>query len=181
MEHLLIGLSSCFCPPGSLGEFLLHLVEAVRPAPSPMDVDVVIGVRGPIAPPELCNGLMVPMVAFDQCYSFDRDTLIKSIPRPEKMTADAFTPVAGEMFDRIMQLADNAGATDEHRALNYLAMRYPAIYATTAECYGRDRALTGVEVRHSRLSNTRKIVDAIFSYTDRQTDVSPKSTLSAWM
>jgi hypothetical protein len=28
-----------------------------------------------------------------------------------------------------MQLTDNAGATDEHRALNYLAMRYPAIYA----------------------------------------------------
>src|SRR5215471_17359833 len=42
------------------------LVEAVRTDPSPSDLDVVIGTRGPIAPPELCNGLMVPMVAFDQ-------------------------------------------------------------------------------------------------------------------
>jgi hypothetical protein len=85
------------------------LVETIRPAPSPLDVDVVIGVRGPIAPPELCNGLMVPIVAFNQIYSFDRGALIKSIPRPEKITAEKFKPVAQELFDRIMQLADNAG------------------------------------------------------------------------
>src|SRR6185437_10157598 len=35
------------------------LVEAVRPAPAPNDIDVVIGLRGPISPPEMCNGLMV--------------------------------------------------------------------------------------------------------------------------
>ena len=66
------------------------LVEAIRPAPSPNDIDVVIGLRGPIAPPEMCNGLMVPIVAFDQIYSFDRDTLIKAIPKPEKTTAAQF-------------------------------------------------------------------------------------------
>ena len=93
------------------------LVEAVRPTPRPTDVDFVIGVRGPIAPPELCNGLMVPIVVFDQIYSFDTDALIKAIPRPEKITAKEFEPVAEELFDRIMQMADNAGATDEHRAL----------------------------------------------------------------
>ena len=32
------------------------LVEALRPTPSPMDLDCVIGVRGAIAPPEMCNG-----------------------------------------------------------------------------------------------------------------------------
>src|SRR5262245_49493012 len=42
------------------------LVEAIRPAPSPMDMDVVIGRRGPIAPPVMCNGLMIPIVAYDQ-------------------------------------------------------------------------------------------------------------------
>ena len=68
------------------------LVEAIRPAPSPNDIDVVIGMRGPIAPPEMCNGLMVPIVAFDQIYSFDRDALIKAIPKPEKTTAAQFGP-----------------------------------------------------------------------------------------
>jgi hypothetical protein len=150
------------------------LVEAIRPAPSANDIDVVIGVRGPIALPETCNGLMVPIMVFDQIYSFDRDALIKAIPKPEKTTAAQFGPAAEELFNRIMLLTDNAGATDEHRALNYLSMRYPAIYAKAAEEFARDFSLTGVEVRPSPLSSTRKIVDVIFSYTNRNTDFSEK-------
>ena len=75
---------------------------------------------------------------------------------------------------RIMQMADNAGATDEHRALNYLVVRYPAIYATAAEAFGRNCSLTAVEARPSRLSGVRRIVDVIFSFTNRQTDVTEK-------
>jgi hypothetical protein len=150
------------------------LVEAIRPAPSPYDIDVVIGMRGPVAPPTMCNALMVPIVVFDQIYSFDRDTLIKAIPKPEKTTAAQFGPAAEELFNRIMQLTDNAGATDEHRALNYLAMRYSAIYARAAEAFSQDFSLTGVEVRSSPLSSTRKIVDVVFAYTNRNTDFSEK-------
>jgi hypothetical protein len=167
------GLETYLLQPRDPADFDL-LVEAIRPAPSPNDIDVVIGMRGPIAPPELCNGLMVPIVLFDQIYSFDRDTLIKAIPRPEKMAAEQFGPAAGEVFDRIMQMTDNAGATDEHRALNYLAMRYPGVYAKTAEEFARDFSLSGVEVRPSPLSGTRKIVDVIFSYTNRNTDFTEK-------
>jgi hypothetical protein len=150
------------------------LVEAIRPQPSPMDLDVVIGIRGPIAPPDLCNGLMVPIVAFDQIYSFDRDSLIKAVPKPEKMTPKQFAPAAEELFSRIMQMTDNAGATDEHRALNYLAMRYPAVYTIAAEQFARDFALTAVESRPSALSGTRNIVEVIFAYTNRTTDFTEK-------
>lgn len=150
------------------------LVEAIRPVRSPNDIDVVIGLRGPIAPPDYCNGLMVPIVVFDQIYSFGRDTLIKAIPRPEKATDEEFGPAAEELFDRIMQMADNAGATDEHRAVNYLVMRYPTLYAKAAEQFGRDFALTAVEVRPSRLSGTRKVVDVILSFGNRKTDVAEK-------
>jgi hypothetical protein len=153
------------------------LVEALRPTPSLMDVDVVIGVRGPITPPEMCNGLMIPIVAFDQIYSFDRDALIKEIPRPASIPAEReepFRTAAGELFDRIMQMADNAGATDEDRARNYLAVRYPAIYATAADAFGRDASLTAVTARTSRLSGTRRIVVVIFSFTNRSTDVTEK-------
>jgi hypothetical protein len=150
------------------------LVEAVRPAPRPTDVDIVIGIRGPIAPPDFCNGLMVPIVVFDQVYSFDIDSLVKSIPRPDTITAEQFEPVAEELLMRIMQMADNAGATDEHRALNYLAVRYDKIYATAAQAYAQNRSLTSVGVRPSRLSGTRRIVDVIFSYTHRETDVTDK-------
>jgi hypothetical protein len=46
------------------------------------------------------------------------------------------------------QIADNAGNLDSHRALNYLAVRYPAIYANAVDQFARDFSLTGVEVRH---------------------------------
>jgi hypothetical protein len=150
------------------------LVEALRPSPTPTDVNVVIGTKGPIAPPELCNGLMVPIVTFDQIYSFDRESFIKSIPRPEKISEADFGPAAQELFDRIMQMADNAGATDADRAVNYCALRYPAIYAKAAESFAANSSLTSLEVRPSPLSGTRKIVEVIFSYTNRNTDVTEK-------
>lgn len=166
------GLETYLLLPRDVADFDL-LVEAVRTA-SPGDTDVVIGLRGSLAPPELCNGLIVPMVAFDQIYSFDRDTLIKAIPKPEKTSAAQFRATAEELFDRIMQLTDNAGATAEHRALNYLAMRYPAIYAKAAEQFARDFSLTEVEVRPSPPRGVRTIVDAIFAYANRNTDFTEK-------
>ncbi len=150
------------------------LVEALRPTPQPWDLDIVIGMKGPIAPPQMCNGLMVPIVVFDQIYSFDREALIKAIPKPEKTSAKEFAPAAEELFDRIMQLTDNSGATDEHRALNYLAVRYPAIYARAAEEFARNSSLTGVYVQGSALSGVRKVLDVVFSYTNRGTDVADK-------
>jgi cyclic patellamide precursor peptide PatG len=150
------------------------LLETIRPDPRSTDMDMIVGVRGPLAPPQMCNGLTVPVVVVDQIYSFDRDSLVGAIPRPEALSAEDFQPVAGELFDRILQLADNAGALDEHRALNYLAVRYPPIYAKAAESFGRSFSLAGVEVRLSRLSGTRKIMDVIFSYSHRQSDVTEK-------
>jgi len=150
------------------------LIESLRPNPRPGDVDVVIGMRGPIAQPDLCNGLMVPVVAFDQLYSFDMNSLIKSIPRPDKYGEKDFTATAEEVFMRIMQLADNAGATDEHRALNYLAVRCKELYANVAAAHSRNESLTSVNIKPSTLSGTRKIVDVVLSYTNRTTDVIEK-------
>lgn len=143
------------------------LVESLRSGYDPGDIDLVVGVRGPIAPPEMCNGLMVPIVGFDQIYSFSRAPLVKAIPRPEKTSAEKFGPAAEAMLDRIMRLADNVGAMDEHRALNYLAVRYPTIYARAVEQFGQGFSLTGIETRPSPLSTTRNIVDVIFVYTNR--------------
>lgn len=167
------GLDTYLLVPRDPGEIDL-LVGAIRPSSSPNDIDVVIGMRGPIAPPQVCNGLMVPIVVFDQIYSFDRDELIKAIPKPEKSNAAQFKPAAEELFSRIMQLTDNAGANDEHRALNYMAMRYPAIYAKAAEQFALDFSLTGVQARQSSLSVIRKMVDVIFAYTNRNTDFTEK-------
>jgi hypothetical protein len=70
-----------------------------------------------------------------------------------------------------MQLADNAGATDEHRAMNYLAVRYDGIYALAHERFLADCSLVGVDVRPSRLSGPRTLVQVVFRFRNRKTDV----------
>jgi len=166
------GIETYILTPRDPGDYDL-LVEALRAAPSPLDLDLVIGVRGPIAAPEMCNGLMLPIVMFDQLYSFDRDKLIADIPRPENASED-YSAVGSEVLDRIMQIADNAGATDEHRAANYAAVRYSAVYAVTADAHARNYSLAAVDIRPSRLSGARNIMDVIFSYGNRVTDVVEK-------
>jgi PatG Domain len=151
-----------------------RLIEAVRPSPRPTDVDVVIGLLGPLAPPEACNGLMVPVVAFDNLYSFDVDSLVKSVPRPKGIKSEEFEPIAEELFMRIVQMADNAGSTDADRALNYLSVRYPTIYHAAAERIAADSTLSSVDVRPSPLSGVRTIVDVILAWTNRTTDVTEK-------
>ena len=150
------------------------LIESLRSTPQPSDIDVVVGIRGPVASPELCNGLLVPIVSFDQIYSFDRDSIIQQIPRPEKIPEDEFRSAVTELFDRIMQITDNAGATDADRAVNFCALRYPPIYARAAESFAANSSLTAIDVRASALSGTRQIVEVIFSYTNRNTDVTEK-------
>jgi hypothetical protein len=154
------------------------LIESIRVPPRATDVDVVIGFRGLVSSPNMCGGLILPIVTFDQVYSFDTDSLIKSIPKPKEADAKRFNATAEEIFNRISQMADNVGATDTHRALNYLLVRYEAIYVNAVTMHGLNYSLSGVEVRPSILSNTRKIVNVIFSYRNRNTDVEEKYAVS---
>lgn len=149
------------------------LIDSYRAEPKPDDLELVIGIRGPIANPEICNGLLVPIVIFDQVYAFDRDTLLKSIPKP-KEGEQKFVKAASEVFDRLTSQMDNAGATDADRALNYLSVRYDRVYSLVAEEFNNNASLTSIDVLPSPLSGARKIVDVVFSFTDRATDVVSK-------
>jgi hypothetical protein len=168
------GLETYIVLPHDPGDFAL-LIDSLAPTPRSTDLHVLIGRRGPIAPPDFCNGLMLPVVAFDQIYAFDTGSLVRSLPKPENIDEEQFRSAAEELFERVMQIADNAGASDEHRALNYLAVRYPRIYAKTAEAHATGSSLAAIETRPSRLSGARNIVDVIFSFTNRQTDVTEKA------
>lgn len=153
---------------------LAHLIASLGDTEGDIDIDVVLGVLGPIASPDVCNGEPLPILAMEHMYSFDRLAMIKSLPRTADVSDDAYKSASAELFERVMQLADNAGSTDEHRALNYLSVRYPAVYGLTAKLLAENKVLSAVEVRDSRLSGVRKIVDVLFSYTDRATDVTEK-------
>jgi hypothetical protein len=53
-------------------------------------------------------------------------------------------------------------------------VRYQAIYTKAAEYFAQNCSLTGVDVLGSQLSGVRKLLDVIFSYTNRNTDVVDK-------
>jgi len=144
-----------------------RLAQAIRPEPNRNDIDVIIGRRGGVAPPEMCNGLMLPIVMVDQIYSFDRNALIKSIPKQRGVNETQYKKTASTIFDTILQISDNTGAIDEHRALNYLTVRYDEIYHRTQLLQGENYSFTGVEVRPSSLSDVRKVLDVILSYENR--------------
>jgi hypothetical protein len=144
-----------------------RLAQALKPAASLVDIDVIIGRRGSLASPEMCNGLIVPIVWVDQIYSFDRDTLMKAIPKRKGTDEDQFKKTADALFNHILQIADNAGSTDEHRALNYLSVRYDEIYHRTQLMQDENYSFSAVDVRPSRLSGARKVDDVIFSYENR--------------
>ncbi|MEU9083465.1 hypothetical protein [Streptomyces sp. NPDC048357] len=167
------GLDTYVLRPRDPGDFA-QLVDALREAPQPTDLHVVIGLRGPMTPPEYCNGLMLPMVLFEQIYTFSPTAFVQSLPKPDDIAEEQFRATATELFERVIQIADNAGSSDEHRAVNYLAVRYPSIYAKCAEAHSAGAALTSIETRPSRLSGARRIVDVIFSFTNRKTDVTEK-------
>lgn len=148
-------------------------VDALSAPSSLMHRDVVIGLRGPLAPPEMCNGLMVPIVVVDQLYSFDVSSFLSSIPK-SAAAPDAPAGSAEEVLLRILHMTDNVGETDEHRALNYLALRYPAIYTTAAEMFAKDCLLSTVDVRPDVLSGARKILAVIMTFVSRKTEVTEK-------
>lgn len=152
--------------------------STLRSDPQPTDLDLVIGSRVGVAPATMCNGLTLPLVSVDQIYSFDRATLVAAIPQGDETKSGSkgaqFRRSAAELLDHMISIADNAGATDEHRAINYLAVRYPAIYGLAFKALEENKALTAVDVRLSPLTGARNIVDVVLVFTDRATDVVEK-------
>ena len=163
------GLDTYVLWPRDICDFDL-LVEAIRPAQNVDDVDVVIGERGPVAAPEMCNGLEVPIVLFDSLHSFAPAGLIREIQKPTNVPERDFAAATRQLLDRIAQMSDNLGDTEEHRALNYCVVRHPKMYENDNRLLWNNSLLSAVEVRPSRLNGRRRIVDVVLTYTNRKTD-----------
>lgn len=116
------GIDTYIVQPRDTADYGL-LVDALGATPRMTDLHVVIGLLSPCAPSDRCNGLMLPVAAFDQIYAFDTETLVTGLPKPDRVDEEPFRTAAADLFERVVQLADNTGSTDTHRALNYLAVR----------------------------------------------------------
>jgi hypothetical protein len=147
------------------------LIDAAKQcASTTKDVAVVIGTMGPVCGPDMCNGLQLRIVGFDVIWHFDQAGFIKAIPRPDNVSDADFGKLASDLLDRIAKMSDNAGATDEHRAINYLALTYPGIYGVVGDQHRIGYDLSGLSFAQSRLGGaTRKILDVLLTFTNRVT------------
>jgi len=114
-------------------------------------------------------GLSLPMVTVSQIFTVDAASLARSVPRPDRMEEDAFRSALQDVLAPVMQTSDNVGANDEHRAINYLTARYPALYARIAEAYAVGSPLAAVDVSPSRLTGSRRIVSVVYACVSRTT------------
>jgi hypothetical protein len=178
------GIDTYILQPRSQVE-LTELIAAIHPNLQEIEYDVIIGLRGGNAPPQMCNGLELPVVVCNRLYNFTAGAFANNVPLPPGITSDStqaqsFRESVLDIFNRMLQLADNAGETDEHRALNYISLKYPNIYtlnwskANPTPTTGNPSSLVGVEVHTSRLSGARQIKDVVFTFADRVTNVQDK-------
>lgn len=141
---------------------------------------VLVGRRGPIAQPTNSAGIMAPIVACDQLYSFSMDEwadslneLVEPALKVRKVAREIFTTGARELFGQITRSTENIGATQAHRALNYVLMQHPGVFLAAAERSGRQR-LQKVETRLILGLGLREQVAVIATFVEVTTGVTER-------
>jgi hypothetical protein len=122
---------------------IARLVEMISPAASENIIHVMVGrsTRAELDSP--CAGLGLPAVVADQLLAFTLDEFAEALPGGDTTSVEEasggdqaelperdqdrkqFQAVIRELFLRLTRRAENRGIADEHRALNYVALRYP--------------------------------------------------------
>src|SRR5436190_2087414 len=77
--------------------------------------------------------------------TFEMQEFISGVPRADNTEEQQFRTAIADVFRRVRGRDGNLGSTPEHRALNFLALRYPSIYAVVEEGYTHEASLTGIE------------------------------------
>jgi hypothetical protein len=144
--------------------------------PLDADLDLFVG-TSPLVEMEKCPGVRKRILTVEYLSSFEKDDLLKWFgasseksrkPRSRTRTTSGSDHDRNELYDMLVQTADNYGNLDEQRALNFLAIRYKPLYELYAEMVLSDPKnsynLVGVEVFKSRLSADRQIVDPVITF-----------------
>lgn len=143
------------------------LLESLREDKDQTSYDVVIGRTGEIAPANLCNGAMLPVIDLVQLYSFDRVALIKQLPKPEEIDEKVFHSAIRQTLDVVGQMSGNLGLSDGHRAINYLVTRYADLYYLVARQLLENASFGALSVRPSEISGSRRVYDVILTFKQR--------------
>lgn len=116
----------------------------------------------------------LPRYALDQLISFGIDEFASRVPRAKDMAEESFADTVRTIFTRIVRRADNTGMSDEHRALNYAALRYPALYEVAARAAARSMMLSGIETGADATTDGRRVVTVRLAFRGTTTEVAER-------
>lgn len=175
------------------------LVESLPRAEQALDtVQVIVGAIGALPAGSACLGVNLPSVSIDQHLTFPMHAFIDGISvaqndnlgdqdsqsadsgdhreqvhehrsSPEPVN-DVFHNAARDLFARLTQRSNNHGIADEHRAANYIALRYPQVYQLAADAWRDQKGLVDVQLRRAP-SGTRTSIAVRLIFRAHRTDV----------
>jgi hypothetical protein len=107
-----------------------------------------------------------------QFLSFSMEEFVRSCPAPKGVDShdSAYEQIIRRLFAQLTQRTDNRGLSDEHRALNYLALRYPPVYHLTWSAAKEGKVLIGVDTLPAH-TMTRRIIAVRVVFRDPSTYV----------
>jgi hypothetical protein len=153
-----------------------QLVDAFVPASDETVINVVVGRPATTPPLWDWSSTGLQLVSADQLLTFTLDEFLDALDTTDgdgdtEGGADPDRRAAmRELFFRLTRRADNQGLTHAHRALNYAALRYPALYRATLRALDDGKALMGVEARPTP-SSDRRLVSVRLIFRDRHTQI----------
>jgi hypothetical protein len=137
--HLVGNIPAYIVAPTGL-EVMKSLINAVRGVGQPDLWTIVIGKRGPMATPTSCGGLLAPMMACDQTYTFTTKEFVHNLLErvgpgvsAHGHKTETLEAASEDIFRRITGSMENLGAQDGHRALNYFLVQHPGLFIAVAE------------------------------------------------
>jgi PatG C-terminal len=160
---------------------IARLVEMLSPEGTEDLVHAVIGstISSPAGSPCAASGLLA--VRADQVLAFTPAEFATAMPEQQgasesEAAASAaagsgdFRAVVREVFARLTRGAGNRGFADEHRARNYVALRYPPIYHAARQAQRDGKVLVGIDAQHSH-SADRRLVSVRVTVRHARTDI----------
>jgi hypothetical protein len=157
-----------------------EVMDAVEHGQDSEHVCVIVGRAGPMTAPEHCGGVVAPIAAVSQIYSFALEdwsaglrAQLEPALKSKKIVSTKFTSVAREMFKHAVNSTENLGASDTHRALNYALLQHPGLFLAAAERTDK-QLLDRIETRMIHGLGSRRQVALILTFVDLATGVAER-------
>lgn len=117
------------------------------------------------------NGRNLPVIYPVQIYTFDAQSLSKSIAKPKEIDDKTFRSIVSQILNIALKISGNIGLSDAHRAMNYLVTRYAELYDMVARQEAEGATVKSIQTRVSPSMTGRRTVEVVLMFQHTKTGV----------